>query len=82
MLSHHLYSRISNKMLTVFEISDTPGTKLPFMTFLPIMEADACRDKYNALPEDHMARTMVRVDDSVFCAATETGGQDACYVSG
>ncbi|XP_046361208.1 uncharacterized protein LOC124138544 [Haliotis rufescens] len=61
------------------DTTDTPGTKLPFMTFLPIMEADACRDKYNALPEDHMARTMVRVDDSVFCAATETGGQDACY---
>ncbi|XP_067672697.1 uncharacterized protein [Haliotis asinina] len=61
------------------DTTETPGTKLPFMTFLPIMDPDACRDKYNALPEDHMARTVVRVDDSVFCAATETGGQDACY---
>ncbi|KAK6171417.1 hypothetical protein SNE40_019610 [Patella caerulea] len=53
---------------------ETPGTKLPFKAILPIVNSTECREQYDTLPG-----LDVRIDDSVFCAASETGGRDACW---
>ncbi|OWF35779.1 Tryptase [Mizuhopecten yessoensis] len=59
---------------------DGKGVRLPLHAQLPIIPPADCDAKYDALPEGHMMKNFVSIDDSVLCAATESSqtGRDSC----
>ncbi|XP_033755760.1 uncharacterized protein LOC117338510 [Pecten maximus] len=59
---------------------DGKGVRLPLHAQLPIIPPADCNAKYDALPEGHVMKNFVSIDDTVLCAATESSqtGRDSC----
>ncbi|XP_069123653.1 uncharacterized protein [Argopecten irradians] len=59
---------------------DGKGVRLPLHAQLPIIPPADCNAKYDALPDGHVMKNFVSIDDSVLCAATESSqsGRDSC----